>query len=187
MYLGLVHYPQITHEGFQSFRKKYDPYAGLISAHVTFIFPVPEMIGRKKLEAHIEKILSSWKPFRVHFCTLEKTWDHWLYLGAKEGHDLVVRLHDELYGGILRLHLREDLPFYPHIGLGLFSKEAYDFENPTAELTLDDEKYQRARKEFEDLGFDLWCTIDRLMLVRINSDFTECLDMNEFALNSPKI
>jgi hypothetical protein len=182
MYFGLVHYPQIEHSGFHNFRHRYDPYANLLPVHVTFIHPVPESIGREKLERHIETVIDSWKSFKVHFCLVEKTWDHWLYLGAKEGHSEVVDLHDQLYKGILSPHLREDLPFYPHIGLGLFSKEAYDFDNPTAQLTLDEKRFNKARREFEDLGTDIWCTIDRLTLVKINSSYTECVDLNDFSL-----
>ena len=178
----LVHYPEIKHEGFQSFRRTYDPYWELLPEHVTFIYPVPETIERLSLDAHIEDVLSRWEPFRVHFCTLEKSWDHFMYLGAKEGHELVVKLHDDFYEGILRPHLREDLPFYPHIGLGLFSKEMYDFNNPTAELSLDKDKYSRAVNEFEALGFDIWCTVDRFTLVQVNADFTECHDLRDFQM-----
>jgi len=184
MYYALVHYSQIIHEDFQSFRRRYDPYAALLPEHITFIHPVPESIGRTKLEKHIENVIGSWKPFKAHFCSLEKTWDHWMYLGAKEGHDLVVELHDKLYEGILSPYLREDLPFYPHIGLGLFSKEGYDFDNPTAKLTLDEEKYRQARKEFVDLRFDLWCTIDKLTLVKVNAEYTECTDIRSFMIQN---
>ena len=135
------------------------------------------------MERHIDAVLNSWKPFKVHFCLLEKTWDHWMYLGAREGHNQVVDLHDQLYQGILSPYLRMDLPFYPHIGLGLFSREAYDFDNPTAELTLDEKRYKKARREFEDLGTDIWCTIDKLTLVKINSSYTKCVDVKDFQVS----
>lgn len=184
MYFALVNYPQITHEDFQSFRQRYDPYVNLIAEHLTFIFPVPEDVGRIKLEEHIVKVLRTWEPFKVHFSTLELNWDHWMYLGAKEGHERIVELHDQLYEGILSPFLREDLPFYPHIGVGLFSKEGYDFNNPTAKLTLDEEKYKQARKEFEAIGFDLWITVDSLSLVKVNSDYTECNDIRSFMIQN---
>jgi len=182
MYFGLVHYPQIELRGFQSFRKKYDPYHNLLPEHITFIFPLPVTIGRKKLERHIETVLNSWKSFVAHFCLLEKSRDHWLYLGANEGHKQIVDLHDQLYKGILFPYLREDLPFYPHIGLGLFSREAYDLDNPTAELTLDEKRYYQARQEFEDLGIDIWCTINNLTLLEINSNYTESVDLKYYSI-----
>ena len=183
MYFALVYYPCIEDQGFHHFRMKYEPYASLMPVHVPFVFPTPEEVGRKKLEAHISKVLKDWKPFHVHFCKLEKTWDHWLYVGAEEGHDQVVQLHDHLYTGILAPYLRKDLPFHPHIGLGLFSKEKYDFNNPTTKLTLDEEKYLRAIEEFEALHFDLWCTIDCLTLVRLDDKFTECMAVQEYSIN----
>ena len=182
MYFGLVYYPPIDHQGFHDFRKKYEPYHALLSAHVTFIFPVPATIGRNKLEKHIKEIVSDWKPFDAHFCTVEKTWDHWMYLFAKQGHNSIIELHDQLYEGMLKPYLRKDLPFYPHIGLGLFSKENYDFDNPTANLSLDNVKYEQARKEFEKLKFDLWCTIDKLTLVAINAEYSECRNLSEFEI-----
>ena len=184
MYFGLVHYPHIKHEGFQSFRKTYDPYSDLLPEHITFIHPVPGELGREKLERHIEHILNHWHPFDVHFCTVEKSWDHWMYLGAKEGHQSVIDLHDQLYDGMLSPYLRKDLPFYPHIGLGLFSKEAYNFDNPTARLTLNKKKYDQAKGEFEDLCFDLWCAIDQLTLLSINADYTVCNDLRTYNLHS---
>ncbi len=183
MYLALVYYPRIEHEGFHTFRMKYEPFAALLPEHVSFIFPIPESIGREKLEDHISKVLDSWVPFRVHFCILEKTQDHWLFLVAKEGNSKVIELHDDLYKGILAPFLRKDLPFYPRIGLGLFSIEKYDFHNPTAELTLDTGRYSYARNDFEEMSFDVWCTIDQLSLLGINADLTECLELRKLMLN----
>jgi hypothetical protein len=86
---------------------------------------------------------------------------------------------------MLGRYLREDLPFFPHIGLGLFSKEKYDFDNPTAELSLDTDRYRQARKEFEELQFEFWCKIDQLTLLRINRDFTEYRDLRSFKIPTP--
>ena len=182
MYLSLVYYPGIELKGFHAFRNKYEPFSSLLPEHLTFVFPVPESIGEEDLTYHILEVLSSWKPFRVHFSNLEKTIDHWLFWTIGEGNELVSRLHDELYTGILAPHLREDLPYSPHIGLGLFSMEDYNFNNPTAELTLDRDKYERARKEFEDMDLDLWFTIDQLTLLRINAEFTACRKIKTFQI-----
>ena len=181
MYYALVNYPQITHPDFHTFRKKYEPYSELIPPHITFIYAIPETTGLEELELHISQVMAHWKPFDMHFCELMKTEDdHWLSWTAEEGNEEAIELHDEFYQGILAPHLREDLTHTPHIGLGLFSKEPYDFNNPTAKLTLDRDKYECARKEFEELNIDLWCNIDRLQLVNINADFTECRDVMDF-------
>lgn len=184
MYLALIYYPAIEHQGFHEFRNKYEPYASLLPAHLPFIFPLEESFGLEKLKAHIAEVLKHWKAFDMHFCKLEKTWDHWLFLGAEEGNDKAIALHDELYQGPLKPYLREDLPYTPHIGLGLFSEENYDFHNPTSELTLDKDRYAKARKEFESLEFELWCSIDQLTLVRVNDAFSDCEDIFSFKLNN---
>jgi len=182
MYLSLLYYPGIEHRDFHAFRNKYEPFSSLLPEHLTFVFPVPEILGQEEIENHILEVCGLWNPFRVHFCSLEKSIDHWLFWTIREGNELVIRLHDDLYTGILAPHLREDLPYMPHIGLGLFSKEDYDLSNPTAELTLDSEKYLQARKEFEDLDLDLWFTIDQLTLLRVNAEFTECREIKTFQL-----
>lgn len=177
MYFALAYYPRIDHPGLHAFRMKYEPYASLMPEHIPFIFPIPEEIGRKKLENHIERILKHWHPIQAHFCKLDKTWDHWLYLGAKEGHDDIIQLHDRLYTDILEPYLRLDLPFVPHIVLGYFGEEAYDVNDPTAPLTFDEKNYHLAKQEFQALHFDVWFTIDRLTLVALNDQFTECYNL----------
>ena len=139
-YLALVYYPVIEHKGFHDFRMTYEPYASLLPPHIPFIFPLEESFGMEKLKTHIQSVLTQWQAFDMHFCKLEKTWDHWLFLGADEGNIKAIDLHDQLYEGTLAPFLREDLPYTPHIGLGLFSTENYDFHNPTAKLDLDQEK-----------------------------------------------
>jgi hypothetical protein len=182
MYFALVYYPRLNHPEFHSFRNKYEPYADLLPEHIPFIFPVPDSVGEKKLETHIKEILAGWNPIEIHITGLTTSWDHWLLLVLKEGNDLAIQLHDELYTGILSPFLREDLPYIPHIGLGLFSKEAYDFHNPAERLTLDEEKLQKAKSELEGLNLDFRRTIDRLTLLKVNEDFTRCRDIKEFRL-----
>jgi len=183
MYYALIYYPDIKNERFHTLRKKYEPYYSLIPEHLPLIFPVPELIGLKKLEAHINETLTQWKPFKVHFHGLQKTWDQWLFLVLKEGNDFMIKLHDELYTDFLTPYLRNDLPYTPHVGLGFFSKGQYDFTNPTAQLSLDEKLYNKAKMEFENLRLDFWRTIDHLTLIKINTDFSKCWDLMEFRIN----
>ncbi len=180
MFYALVYYPRIEHAGFHTFRNKYEPYSFLIEDHIPLIYPVPDSIGEEGISKHIENVLNDWNPFEIHISGFEKTVDHWLMLILKKGNDLVIRLHDQLYQDILASYLQKDLPYVPHVGLGLFSKEAYDFNNPTAELTLDQERYQDALAELKQMELDFHRTIDNLTLVRVNDDFTKCWDVRDF-------
>lgn len=182
MQYALVYYPQIVEEDFYLFRNKYEPFSDLIAEHIPFIFPVPEAIGRNKLENHIKEVLTAWKPFSIHISGHQLTWDNWLIMKIKEGEENIFKLHDELYTGILSPHLREDLPYIPHIAMGLFSNEKYDTDNPTFQSTLDENKYQKALSEVEELQLDFWRTIESLTLVKVNEDYTKCWDIEEFKL-----
>jgi len=155
MYYSLANFPKIENEKFHKFRNKYEPYAHLLSQHIAFIFPVHKILGFEKLKNHIQGELTHWKPFDIHFKNLEKTFDHWLMLTPDEGREEAIKLHNELYRGILAPYLREDLPYTPHIALGLFSTEKYDLNNPTAKLTLDEKKYEKALNKFKALNFEI--------------------------------
>ena len=182
MYFALIYYPKIYNEAFHAFRKKYDPWHFVLPPHVPFIFPTPVKIGRTKLENHITKVLRKWEKFDVLFNTIEKTSDHWMFLGASAGKEKVIRLHDELYTDVLAPHLRTDLPFDPQIGLGVFSKQKYDVNNPAALLQFDSARFYKALDEFKRIGFEIICTIDRLVLVKLNADFNQCEDLRTFLL-----
>lgn len=184
MFYALVYYPQIDHQGFQAFRQKYEPYSDLLPEHLPFVFPVPESIGYENLVDHIGKVLEKWTSFDIHISGHTKTWDHWLMLVLQEGNEKTIQLHDDLYTGLLAPYIREDLPYLPHIGLGLFSKEDYDFNNPTAELQLDKTKYEKALTELRELNLDFWRRVDSLTLVKVNQEFTKCWDVREFKMNS---
>lgn len=182
MYYALVNYPEIKNKEFHDFRNRYDPYSHLLPAHITFIFPVPDSPGLKNLENHIQKIVDNRQPIDARFNKLEKTLDHWLMLTPTEGKEKAVKLHDDLYTEILAPYLRKDLPYSPHIGLGFFSKENYIFDNPTAQLTLDEPKYEKALSECKSLGFDYQFTIDQLTLIEVNETFTTCKNISDFNL-----
>lgn len=183
MFYALVHYPDIDIEPIKRFKRKYDPLADLIDPHMTLVFLVPESIGEQNLVSHIEQVLSRWQPFPIHLHGLEKSWDHWLFLVLQEGRGEVIKLHEELYAGVLEPYRRPDIQFVPHIVLGLFVKqdEQYDIRNPQ-QTSFDAERYEAALAEAEQLGLDYRCVVDRLHLVKINSDITQVVGSKEFAL-----
>jgi len=113
MYYSLNYYPKIKHIDFHRFRNKYEPFSSLIVEHVTFVFPTPSEIGLENLKKHISEVLKKWQTFDIHINGIDITWDNWMYLTVKEGNSKVVKLHDDLYTGILEPYLRKDLPFTP--------------------------------------------------------------------------
>jgi 2'-5' RNA ligase len=183
MFYALVHYPNIDVKLINEFRRKYDPHVALINPHITFVFLVPESVGEGNLISHIESILNHWQPFPIRLKGLQKAWDHWLFLILAEGNESVTRLHRELYTGILNAYHRTDIPFIPHLGLGLFAKQHgnYDIRDPQ-DVSLDVEKYSHALKEAHRLNLDFRCVIDRLHLAKITDDVSQIVWSKEFLL-----
>lgn len=153
----------------------------LIAPHITILFPVPDEIGEDTLVDHIEAVLKPWEPFPIRLKGFDKSWDNWLFLTLEDGNTEVIRLHTEVYSGILRPYHRKDIEFVPHISLGLFVKEgvSYDPGNPQ-ELDFDERKYTAALHEAKELGLDYSCVLDKLHLVTLADDFLRIEPSMEF-------
>jgi 2'-5' RNA ligase len=169
MYYVLLYYPRFekkTEEMIMAFRKKYDPFVDSWKPHIPFIFPVPcSEFEEAKLTEHIETVLKNWEPFPIQIGGFRKSWDHWLFLLLKKGNEEVIALHDELYTGILSPHLKRDIEYIPHIGIGLFVRKdaGYNVLHPE-KVDFDAKLYSQALKEVQSLKIDSFDTVDRLFL-----------------------
>lgn len=162
-------------------RSKYDPYYNLIGPHITLIFPTPDSVSIKDLRDHVQQIVSKHTPFDIRLSGLDKSWDHWLNLLIKEGNQELINLHDELYMGVMAPFLRNDLPFVPHVGLGLFTQGSYSVFNPEP-VELDDSQYRKALKEAEAINLDFRERIEGFELISLNDEGTKIEGREEFGL-----
>ncbi len=179
MFYALVYYPELNDKVIDTLRKQYDPYSDLIQEHITLIFPVPDTIGEENLMNHVTEILKNKEPFRIHIVGFEKTWDNWLFLKVKEGKERLMNLYDSLYTGILQLYLRKDLPYIPHVGVGLFTKERYDPLQPE-KLTFDKDNYEKAVEQLKKQNPEYWRIMNQLSLIRINDDFSHLEEIKTY-------
>src|SRR4030095_6311106 len=101
MRYALVHYPAVDLGRIDLIRKKYDPQFRLIAPHITIMFPAPDSIGERGLVSHIESVLRHWEPFPICLKGLQESWDQYLLLLINKGEADVIRLHDEMYTGLL--------------------------------------------------------------------------------------
>lgn len=168
MFYALVHYPAVDKVSINQLRKKYDPQVDVIEPHITIVFPVPESVGEQHLVLHIENVLLEWKPFTIHLKGLQQSWDNHLFLLIQEGKADVIRLHDELYTGVLAEYYRDDLPFAPHITLGSFAEGGHP--------------WLQALEEAERAGLDYQSVVDRLHLVKVNRGRSQIIWSKEFLL-----
>jgi len=65
------------------------------------MFPAPDSIGERSLVAHIEGVLHRWESFPIRLKGLQQSWDEYLFLLISKGEADVIRLHDEIYTGLL--------------------------------------------------------------------------------------
>ena len=168
MIYALVHYPNVDTKRINQLRKKYDPQVDLIEPHITLMFPVPESIGEDNLVNHIESILSGWQPFPIHLQGFQKSWDDYLFLMVKEGDADIIGLHSEIYTGILADYRKEDVPFVPHLTLGVLAKNANE--------------YPEVLGEAKRLNLDHRSVLDKLHLVKINNERAQIIWSKEFSL-----
>lgn len=168
MMYALVHYPDIDTHSINQFRMKYDPQVELIAPHITLMFPVSESVGESRLIHHLAGVLGSWQSFPIHLQGLHIAPDDHLFLLLQEGNANVIRLHDEIYTGALAEYWRNDIPFIPHLTLGVLNKKSTDRDQALAEA--------------EELAMKYRCVMDKLHLVKVNEDRSKILWSKEFAL-----
>ncbi len=165
---ALVYYLNTNIEQINKFRQKYDPQFDLIEPHITLVFPLLQSIDEDTLSLHIKSILITWKPFPIHLKGLQKSWDEYLFLMVQEGKEDVIKLHNELYTGILAEYCRENPPFVPHLTLGVFSKNRL--------------QYPQALEEAQELDLDYRCMVDKLSLLKINNVNRQIVRSQEYML-----
>ena len=99
----------------EAFRRRHDPQAGAIAAHLTLVFPFSTALSALQVETHVRKVVSAWPPVAVAFKPVRGLNNEFVLLMATRGAAAVSQLHDKLYTRSIRPHLRRDLPYEPHI------------------------------------------------------------------------
>lgn len=122
----VIAYPQLFQKDFdwiQEYRKKNDErYFDVVQPHFTLIFPVHD-INQDVFVKEIKKQIHQVKrvDFEIKVATINQDDSGEYYhefLVPDKGYSDIVKLHDKLYSGALLPHLRLDINFIPHIGIG---------------------------------------------------------------------
>ena len=101
----------------EAFRRRHDPMADLVPAHLTLVFPFPTALTRLQVETHVKRVASRWPPIPVTFRGVRMHANEFVFLMAARGAESIAGLHDRLYTRSLLPYLRRDLPYEPHITL----------------------------------------------------------------------
>ncbi len=107
----------------EALRRRFDPLAQVIAAHVTLVFPFVDDLGPSQLQAHIRQAVEHRPPFEVGFGQIEAEGEY-LLLSATGGRDALIELHERLYRGPLAIHHARGHLYRPHITIGRIAAEA---------------------------------------------------------------
>ncbi|MCX6727191.1 MAG: 2'-5' RNA ligase family protein [Candidatus Saccharibacteria bacterium] len=124
-YLVLA-YPTLSkpdYDWIQAIRSKEDKrYYGVVEPHFTIVFAT-EKLDLDTFSRHIKTKIQGTGAFNITLDSAKlveddsKKFFH-AFLIPSQGFDVINKLHDVLYTGILSSELRHDIPFIPHVGLG---------------------------------------------------------------------
>jgi 2'-5' RNA ligase len=97
------------------------PQAERLGVHFTLVFPYDA--DARDLEPEVQAIARGTQPIRFTIRHVKVVPDKLgpatrVFLVPEDGAPEIERLHDQLYAGQLRVHLRSDIPFIPHMTIG---------------------------------------------------------------------
>lgn len=118
---AVVWFPPFPAEAeVELFRRRHDPLATMLAAHVHLVFPFATTLSAVQLASHVRRIVGKWPPLPVTFRDVEGMLDTFVLLMVRERESAITTLHDQLYaqGTVLAPFLRKELPFAPHVTLG---------------------------------------------------------------------
>ncbi len=99
-------------------RNKYDRLANLVEPHITLAFPFKDKISNNDLINKLSSLLKNYHPFDVTFKGVSLSDDNYILLNCIKGDKEILKLHDDIYMGIIPHHLRKSIQYIPHITLG---------------------------------------------------------------------
>ncbi|MBL0123556.1 MAG: 2'-5' RNA ligase family protein [Betaproteobacteria bacterium] len=149
----------------EPFRRRFDPMADDLPAHVTLVYPFPTNLTITQLASHIRRIIGNWPSLPVSFRDVEGILDEFVFLMLRDRADAIVALHDKLYRGILKAYLRDDISYVPHVTLGRATG------NPSGATyqVMHDIAAQEVRGEWR-------CVLKELAIVTLHQDGTITID-----------
>jgi 2'-5' RNA ligase len=124
MKLAIVAYPSLDEadrQWIESFRALHDPQARRIEVHFTLVFPfeaMPDDIAPEVASVARSSPAIAFATDQIKVVPDAMAGGSHVFLVPGEGGADIAALHDRLYAGALRNHLRSDPPFLPHMTIG---------------------------------------------------------------------
>jgi 2'-5' RNA ligase len=105
-------------EIIEGVRRRFDPQAGLIAAHLTFVFPFESEHSSMALRSHVARIVARVPAFQCQLEGVRISDSEYLYLDVNDGRHHALSLHERLYTGLLAEYWSAERQYEPHVTLG---------------------------------------------------------------------
>ena len=105
----------------EALRRRFDPQASLIAAHVTVVFPFAAATSVEQLRPHIEAAVHGVAPFEILLDYPAAAEGEYVLLNVLRGAASAQTLYERLYTGPLAVHRSSAKGYEPHITLGRLS------------------------------------------------------------------
>ncbi len=105
-------------EMIENFRHRYDPLAKVAPAHIHLVYPFATALTATQIATHVKRVVKNWPVIPASFRWPEILLDEYILLPAQLGQAALTQLHDQLYTGILKPHLRNDIDYKAHLTMG---------------------------------------------------------------------
>jgi len=128
--VAVVAYPNLAasdRDWMEAVRAEHDPQAARLGAHFTLVFPTA--VAAPPMVARVVAVAATCRPFGFGLAEVKIVRDAvammWhMFLVPAAGQAELRALHEGLYDGELRRHLRADVPFVPHVTVAASADEA---------------------------------------------------------------
>lgn len=126
MFHLVIAYPVLSradHDWIQAYRRANDArYFAVVDPHFTLVFPLADL-AREVFVAEAKRRARGLNrfDFALRAATISRDDSGGCFhefLVPDEGNSDLIRMHDRLYSGVFAPHLRFDLDFVPHLGIG---------------------------------------------------------------------
>ena len=116
---AIVAFPVLDAAGVvESVRRRFDPLASIISAHITLVFPFAEAASEADLAKHIAVVVAGQRAFDITLANISVEDGGYVFLNVEAGVDVLCELHDRLYTDVLEPCLSSTHEYRPHITIG---------------------------------------------------------------------
>jgi 2'-5' RNA ligase len=165
MGLLAISYPDLKNgdlEWIQNIRSRFDPHYELVNPHFSLVFEVSD-IKQDKFINHMRATCRNQSPIEFSLRSTTVTYSvgdekYYLFLVPDEGNGEIIRLHDALYTGMLSKHLRLDIPYIPHITIGIFDEAG---------------ACKAAADEVNGERYEIWGKLDSVDIITLDGDNLE--------------